>query len=210
MGNALNATGLKNKLFQRGCNCTSFIPALDFVYDANAKTVVVTDKTTYGSNDVIRRINVLVHDAFGGTKAGTITVTKGGKGYTSAPAVTFSGGGGSGAAATAVLDASGKIASIVVTNAGSSYETVPTVAIAGSGGATAIAVLTADAVSAVTLVDGTTGSIDVSALNPSKGLTITATVATEGDCRSDGSTHNIGASGSLTNWSEPHQAQLAG
>jgi hypothetical protein len=210
---ALNAGTLTDKLFQRGCNCLDFVPGIDFAYDSGAKTVTATDKTVYGANDVIRRINVLVHDQFGGTKAGTITVTKGGKGYTSAPTIAFSGGGGSGAAATAVLDASGKVASIVITNAGSSYETAPTVAFSGGSGSGAAAIVTVDGsgvVTAVTLSDGTTGAIDISALNPVKGLAITATVATDGDCRSDGSAHNIGATGSLANWSEPHQSQLAG
>ena len=49
-----------------------------------------------------------------------ITVTSGGSGYTSEPVVTFSGGGGSGASAKAIL-AGDKVALILVLTAGSGY-----------------------------------------------------------------------------------------
>ena len=68
----------------------------------------------------------------------TITVTAGGSGYTSAT-VAFSGGGGSGATATANLSA-GAVATITVTAGGSGYVSTPTVTISGDGtGATATA-----------------------------------------------------------------------
>ncbi len=57
-----------------------------------------------------------------------ITVTSGGSGYTSEPAVTFSGGGGSGASAKAIL-AGDKVAVILVLTAGNGYSTVPTVVV---------------------------------------------------------------------------------
>lgn len=53
----------------------------------------------------------------------------GGVGYTAAPTVTFSGGGGSGATALATIDA-GRVVSITVTNAGSGYTERPLVTIA--------------------------------------------------------------------------------
>jgi hypothetical protein len=56
-----------------------------------------------------------------------ITVTNGGKGYTSAPAVTLTGD-GSGAAATAVLGLGG--VTLAITNAGSGYVSVPNITIA--------------------------------------------------------------------------------
>jgi hypothetical protein len=58
----------------------------------------------------------------------TITVTNSGAGYTSAPAVTISGGGGSGATATANVSA-GSVVSITVTNPGSGYLIDPDVLI---------------------------------------------------------------------------------
>lgn len=59
-----------------------------------------------------------------------ISVTSSGFGYLTAPAVTFSGGAGSSAAATAVLDEFGCVARVTVTNAGTGYTSAPTVTIA--------------------------------------------------------------------------------
>jgi hypothetical protein len=71
----------------------------------------------------------------------SVSVTDGGSGYTSAPDVTFSSGGGSGAAATAVINAAGEVAEIVITNGGSGYTSAPTVTVAApASGSTATAV----------------------------------------------------------------------
>jgi hypothetical protein len=58
-----------------------------------------------------------------------IGVATGGSLYVEAPGVSFTGGGGSGAAATATISG-GVVTAITMTNVGSSYETVPTVVIA--------------------------------------------------------------------------------
>jgi len=57
-----------------------------------------------------------------------ITVISGGSGYTSEPAVTISGGGGSGATAKAILSGD-KVTAIVVLTAGGGYASVPSVSI---------------------------------------------------------------------------------
>ncbi len=57
-----------------------------------------------------------------------ITVTSGGSGYTQEPSVTITGGGGSGAAAKAILNGD-KVASVIVLNAGVGYTSLPTVTI---------------------------------------------------------------------------------
>jgi hypothetical protein len=58
----------------------------------------------------------------------SITVGNGGSGYTAAPAITFgTGGGGTGLAATAVIDAAGTITAINITNPGSDYTSAPAV-----------------------------------------------------------------------------------
>ena len=59
----------------------------------------------------------------------SITVTNGGNAYPSAPAVTISGGGGSGATAVAT-GSDGSVDSITVTSGGSGYSSAPTVTIA--------------------------------------------------------------------------------
>lgn len=64
-----------------------------------------------------------------------VTVVSPGTGYTSAPTVTFSGGGGSGAAATATV-ANGRITGFTVTNGGSGYSSAPSVSLSGGGNGT--------------------------------------------------------------------------
>jgi hypothetical protein len=69
---------------------------------------------------------------------GGVYVLKGGAGYTSAPSVAFSGGGGSGAVATAVVSG-GAVVGFTVTNHGSGYTSAPTVTLTGGTGTGAVA-----------------------------------------------------------------------
>lgn len=71
----------------------------------------------------------------------TITLQNAGTGWTSAPTVNLSGGGGSGATAVAVGAAisNGQVGSVTVTNGGSSYSSAPTVTFSGGGGTGAAA-----------------------------------------------------------------------
>lgn len=88
--------------------------------------------TSLASDPSILSTNVFGVDATeisaGGDNVVSVAVINGGTLYVEAPAVTFSGGGGSSAAATATISG-GAVTSIAVTNTGSSYETVPTVTI---------------------------------------------------------------------------------
>ena len=59
-----------------------------------------------------------------------IIVTDVGSGYTSNSTVTFTGGGGSSAAATGTANSTGKIGNYNISNAGSSYETNPSITFA--------------------------------------------------------------------------------
>ena len=86
----------------------------------------------------------------------TVTITEGGTGYTSAPTVTFSGGGGEGARAQAIIT-NGAVTSIVITEGGDNYTSAPTVTISESntgGGtrATATAELSTNSVSANSVI----------------------------------------------------------
>lgn len=58
-----------------------------------------------------------------------ITITTAGSGYTAPPAITFSGGGGSSATATANINASGAVTDINITAGGTGYSSAPTVVI---------------------------------------------------------------------------------
>jgi hypothetical protein len=64
----------------------------------------------------------------GGDNVADVSIVSAGLGYVEAPGVTFSGGGGSGAAATATV-AGGVVTNIAVTNTGLNYTSDPTVTI---------------------------------------------------------------------------------
>lgn len=59
-----------------------------------------------------------------------ISIQKNGAGYLAAPVVTITGGGGTGATATASISADGRVVSIQMVNMGSGYTSTPTVTIA--------------------------------------------------------------------------------
>lgn len=82
-----------------------------------------------------------------------VAVTSGGSGYTSAPTVSFTGGSGTGAAATATV-VGGVVTGITVTDPGTGYTSAPTVAFSGGGGTGA----------AATASYGTTGNVVVAEL----------------------------------------------
>jgi len=87
-------------------------------------------------------VGILVPDVIPNATLGTVqsvAVTAGGTGYTSAPTVAFTGGGGTGATAVATVTG-GVVTGIQVTNGGSGYTSNPTVLVTGVGtGATAVA-----------------------------------------------------------------------
>jgi len=92
-----------------------------------------------------------------GAEVESVTLTAAGSGYTTAPTVAFSGGGGTGAAATANLVGAG-LSGISVANGGTLY-TSPTVAITGGGGsgATATATVSSGVITAFTVTAAGTG-----------------------------------------------------
>ena len=87
----------------------------------------------------------------------TVKVTTPGSGYTSAPTVAFTGGGGTGAAATATI--TGSVSGIALSDNGTGYTTAPTVTLTGGGGtgATATAGVNGDTTLTITLVTAGTG-----------------------------------------------------
>ena len=122
---------------------------------ANGTSVLPVEQYTlaYANSGGASGSNVAVTDVlpggllYGGTPRTTVasaTINAGGTGYTSAPTVTFTGGGGSGAAGTATISG-GAVTSITITNSGSGYTSNPTIGFTGGGGsgANASAVLSA-------------------------------------------------------------------
>lgn len=65
-------------------------------------------------------------------------VTAAGTGYATAPTVVFTGGGGTGAAATATVTA-GRVTALTITNEGTGYTSTPTISFTGGGGSGAAA-----------------------------------------------------------------------
>lgn len=84
-----------------------------------------------------------------------VELIAGGSGYTGVPAIGFTGGGGSGAAAVATVVAD-VVTAITITNPGSGYTSTPTVTFTGGSGsgASAVAVLSSGTLTSVTVVDG--------------------------------------------------------
>lgn len=93
-----------------------------------------------------------------GDGVSTIPLTSGGSGYIGAPYVEISGGGGSGATASATVDQDpasatyGQIISITVTNPGVGYTSAPTITLIGGGG-------TGAAIGTVTTLANTSGGL---------------------------------------------------
>ena len=96
------------------------------------------------------------------------TVTSGGSGYTSAPSVSFSGGGGTGAAGTATINASGQVTGVTITAGGTGYVTAPTIVFSGGNGSGA-------AGTGVPTILASGGSISTFTLNFNENVTITGT-----------------------------------
>lgn len=130
----------------------SFIPGI--IQPGTMSIQIDPDNTVAGHWELnqLYEVGVVVNWAFGradGTAApstvqgvGSIAVTAGGTGYTSAPTISFTGGTGTGAAATAVVE-NGVVTSINVTAPGTGYTSAPTVVFTGGvgTGATATAAL---------------------------------------------------------------------
>ncbi|MGO8690649.1 MAG: hypothetical protein ACLQLG_13585 [Thermoguttaceae bacterium] len=108
----------------------------------------------------------------------SLTLTAAGNGYTSAPSITISGGGGTGATARAVIQGS-PLSGLTLTAAGSGYTSAPSIAISGGGGtgATARAVIQGGYVSAITLTAVGSGYTSPPAVNVSGGGGTGATAA---------------------------------
>jgi len=106
-----------------------------FTVTAAATTVIpdAGDHFFVSGNTGITRIETFSSNVFAG-RVREVIMSNVGSGYTSKPTVSFSGGGGSGAAATAEFDNGGRIIGVQITNNGSGYTSAPTVSFSGGGG----------------------------------------------------------------------------
>ncbi|PLS01598.1 hypothetical protein [Neobacillus cucumis] len=125
----------------------------------NKKPIVpqASYNNAFGTNypaDGYARIFDTTMTFFNGPLTG-LKLTSGGSGYTSEPTVEITGGGGSGATATATL-APRAVESVKLTNGGSGYTTVPSILFTGGfgTGAKAEASLNATSLSSITVTNG--------------------------------------------------------
>ena len=98
-------------------------------------------KPNTSSADDVARLKAGTNSQYNSNKAFIVkelVIENGGTAYTVPPVITISGGGGTGATATAVID-TGVVTSIIITNPGSGYTSTPTVTFSGSAGTTASA-----------------------------------------------------------------------
>lgn len=112
-----------------------------------------------------------------------LNLTSAGSGYTSAPAVTISGGGGSGATAVANMGttSSGSIATVNLTNPGSGYTAAPTVTFASApdgSGATFQAVVTGAPITAVSVNNSSSNYCYKTGTTPTLNVTTSPTTDT--------------------------------
>lgn len=117
--------------------------------EASNQLVGPTAIPTGGTLTAYEAINLVRKRGYGilnGNIVRNITVSNGGVGYTTVPAVTISGGGGAGATATAVISA-GRVTGINITSpgiiaTGSYYTSAPVITITGGNGTGAVATAT--------------------------------------------------------------------
>ncbi|MSQ93475.1 MAG: hypothetical protein EXR98_02840, partial [Gemmataceae bacterium] len=93
-----------------------------------------------------------------GQVGATVTVVTGGAGYTSAPTVTVSDGGGFGATAVATV-AGGAVTGITFTNLGSGYTSAPTITLAGGGFTTPASIRGSLGLGSITVTNGGSGYV---------------------------------------------------
>ncbi|HEV3438933.1 MAG TPA: choice-of-anchor Q domain-containing protein [Gemmata sp.] len=110
--------------------------------DGTGKTVIsgglVTGNTSGGEGAGVNLNAISQGGVFG------VAITNGGSGFTKAPTVTFTGGGGTGATGTAIIS-HGKVIGVTITNPGTGFIAAPTISFSGGGkGAAATATLTSE------------------------------------------------------------------
>jgi FtsP/CotA-like multicopper oxidase with cupredoxin domain len=133
-------------------NLTALTNALPKTFAADQPPLFVPEKA-YGaaSNNYARIFDYSMNFApIGPNPVSSLTLTAGGAGFTTAPTVSFAGGGGVGATAVATINRF--VNAITVTRPGAGYTSAPTVSLTGGGGSGASAVATASGfVSAITV-----------------------------------------------------------
>ncbi len=153
-----NALGFGSAIGNTAVNGTTVTGA---TLDING--VTVNEAVTLNGGKLINSNTVTAGTLASGIAG--IRVSTVGSGYTSAPTVAFSGGGGSGATATTALSTT-TVGSVTTTAAGSGYTTAPTVTLTGGvgTGATATALISSLALTGTANEIGGDGNLNVNAI----------------------------------------------
>ncbi len=159
-GNSIKNTN-KHGIFITGTSTSSATKSRSLTVSGNsiAAASLLADNTYSGIYlDANANTSTISGNIIERAPAGTILdvyLTNGGAGFTIAPTVTITGGGGINATATAIIDA-GKVIAVQLTNSGSGYTSAPVVTISGDGvGATAVAMIGNQPLHAIYVTDST-------------------------------------------------------
>ena len=129
----------------KGNRSTNSIEAVVTAIDGSGNLIVpdIFEMVLTNSTTTITSINYYTgKTVVGAGGIGWVTVTAGGSGYSSAPTPVFTGGGGTGAAATAIIDKNGAVVGVRMTNYGTGYTSAPAMSFTGGGGSGASATAT--------------------------------------------------------------------
>jgi hypothetical protein len=146
---------------------------------AKAMQLVVTTQPPFTQATAVAQVSG------GQVTAINLATAGGGSGYTNIPAVTLTGGGGTGATATAGI-IGGVVTSVVVTSKGSNYTSAPIVTIAPpEAQATAVAAISGGSVSQIGVSSGGAGylftpNVMISGGNPTTAATVTGVTLVNG------------------------------
>lgn len=201
--------------YNKNYDYSAFQPGATFVYDSTAKTVTVTDNSVIPAGDTLKVINVSVHDAFGGTARGHITQLN--SAVTALLAITAAKltAKNNASDAKTTADDAATAADAAFAGDNTSTDKAAAKALADQAATNADAAYTAalndyntaKAASDAAVADAhNLCEIDVSGLDPVKGLNITATVITDKGYTGNGSAYMIGANGSLGTWNKAQTA----
>jgi FtsP/CotA-like multicopper oxidase with cupredoxin domain len=176
-------------------NLTAALPA---AFRASQETIVVpqgpynavyggTFPTTVGSAYSSIQATTMTFNPIGAAGGGVtgVTLLAGGTGYLTAPTVTITGGGGTGATASATI-AGGGVSGVTITNPGTGYTTAPTITLTGGGGtgATATATIGSGPVASIALTNPGSGYTSIPTVTLSggggSGATAAATIGSSG------------------------------
>lgn len=134
---------------------TSTTPTLSSIltknFNRDVKTLFMTQTGGAGKDfsadlylDQSKALSGQVSNNPGAGAVNTITVTNGGSGYTTVPAVSFTGGGASVSATGTATVVANAVTGVTITNGGQGYTSAPTVVFTGGGGSSAAADATID------------------------------------------------------------------